>query len=317
MRAQRRWVVAGFILLVAGAAAGIYFWNSNGERGPSYRAVQATRGDIEASVPSTGIVQPRNRLEIKPPIPGRVEQVLVEEGQYVKRGAVLAWMSSSERAALLDAARAKGPEELQRWEELYRATPILAPIDGTLILRNVEPGQSFTSNDAVFVMSDRLIVVAQVDETDIGLVRLKQPAYIELDAYPGQRFEGRVEQIAYDAKTVNNVTTYAVDVLSNKVPPFMRSGMTANISFQVSSRKNVVLVPSEAVRTENGRSVVLVPTSKGEAPQEREVKAGVSDGKRTEIASGVNEGETLLVAQLKTTKRDNAKSNPLNPYRRR
>jgi len=316
VRAHRRWAIVG-LALAAGAVAAAYYWKSDGERAPQYREVRATRGDIEMTVPSSGIVQPRNRLEIKPPIPGRVEQVLVEEGQTVKRGTVLAWMSSSERAALLDAARAKGLEEVQRWEELYRATPILAPIDGTLILRNVEPGQSFTSADAVFVMSDRLIVVAQVDETDIGLIKLRQPARIELDAYPGQPFDGRVDQIAYDAKTVSNVTTYAVDVLPRKVPPFMRSGMTANIVFRLATRSGVVLVPSDAVRTSDGRAVVLVPGADGATPQEREVQTGLSDGKRVEIVAGVNEGETLLVAQLKTTKRDNARSNPLNPYRRR
>ena len=223
IRAHRRWAIAG-LLLAGGIAAALWLWNSDGKPVPEYRPVQATRGDIEMTVLSTGIVQPRNRLEIKAPIPGRVEQVLVEEGQYVKRGTVLAWMSSTERAALLDAARAKGAEEVQRWEELYRATPILAPIEGTLILRNVEPGQSFTSTDAVFVMSDRLIVVAQVDETDIGLIRLKQPARIELDAYPGRHFDGRVEQIAYDAKTVSNVTTYAVDVLPGRRPRCRRRG---------------------------------------------------------------------------------------------
>jgi macrolide-specific efflux system membrane fusion protein len=316
VRAHRGWLAAG-ALVVAGVAIAAWFWKSNGERAPEYRAVKAKRGDIEMTVLSTGIVQPRNRLEIKPPIPGRVEQVLVEEGQQVRRGTILAWMSSTERAALLDAARAKGADEVKHWEELYRATPILAPIDGTLILRNVEPGQSFTSTDAVFVMSDRLIVVAQVDETDIGLVQLRQAARIELDAYPGQGFDGRVDQIAYDAKTVNNVTTYSVDVLPHKVPPFMRSGMTANVTFRLASRENVVVVPSEAVRTVDGRSVVLVPGATGAAPLEREVKTGLTDGKRVEIVAGIDDGETLFAARLKTPRRDAAKSSPLTPFRRR
>lgn len=313
---HRAWLVAGLVLAAA-AAGGWYFWKSGGEPAPSYRAVQVERGDIDMTVLSTGIVQPRNRLEIKPPIPGRVEQVLIEEGRYVQRGTVLAWMSSTERAALLDAARAKGPDEVKRWEELYRATPILAPIDGTLILRNVEPGQSFTSNDAVFVMSDRLIVVAQVDETDIGLVQLRQQARIELDAYPGQYIDGRVEHIAYDAKTVSNVTTYAVNVLPSRVPPFMRSGMTANVVFRIASRRGVLVVPSEAVRTVDGRSVVLVPGERGAPPQERAVQTGLSDGKRTEIVAGVSEGESLLVGQFRVPPRDNSKSSPLTPFRRR
>src|SRR5512139_343310 len=212
------------MLLLLGVGGALWYWRAGREAAPAYREVSATRGEIETTILSTGLVQPKNRLEIKAPIPGRADEVLVDEGQKVHRGQILAWMSSTERAALIDAARARGPEEVKRWEELYRATPILAPLDGTLITRNLEPGQTFTSVDAVFVMSDFLVVNAQVDETDLAQIRLRQSASIVLDAYPDQSFTGKVSQIAYDAKTVNNVTTYVVEVLPDKTPHFMRSG---------------------------------------------------------------------------------------------
>jgi macrolide-specific efflux system membrane fusion protein len=306
-------------VVVLMAVAAWITWRAGLQAEPGYREVAVTRGDLEVTILATGVVQPRNRLEIKPPIPGRVEQVLAREGQIVAKGEILAWMSSSERAAVLDAARAKGPEEVKRWEELYRATPILAPINGTVILRNVEPGQSFTSNEAVFVMSDRLIVVAQVDETDIAQVRLKQPARLILDAYPEQIFAGQVEQIAYDAKAVNNVTTYAVDVLPAKNPAFMRSGMTANVSFRIATRENVLLVPSDAIRSQDGRSIVLRPAATpGDKPVEQEIEAGLSDGKRTEVAAGVVEGEALLAPRLKLTARNGKTgTNPFLPGRKK
>jgi macrolide-specific efflux system membrane fusion protein len=316
---KRRWVIGG-VLLVAAVVAFSWWWAVRPAQTPTYREVKVTRGDLDITVLATGIAQPRNRLEIKPPIPGRIEQVLIEEGQLVAKGTVLAWMSSTERAALMDAARGKGPEEVKRWEDLYRATPILAPIDGTLILRKVEPGQSFTSNDAVFVMSDRLIVVAQVDETDIGQIKLNQSARLELDAYPGQTFEGRVAQIAYDAKTVNNVTTYEVDVLPKKIPSFMRSGMTANVVFRINTRRDALIVPSEAIRVRDGHSYVLRPDpdSPG-SPHEQEVEVGLTDGKRTEVLSELNEGDALLVVRLKTGSRNGGSksTNPFMPSRKR
>ena len=134
---NRKWVVAIVSLVVVGAIAGVIVSRRNATPVTSYREAPVKRGKIEVSVVSTGVVQPENRLEIKPPIAGRVEQVLTREGQKVRKGQILAWMSSNERAALLDAARAKGPEEVARWEELYRATPILAPISGTIILRPI------------------------------------------------------------------------------------------------------------------------------------------------------------------------------------
>jgi macrolide-specific efflux system membrane fusion protein len=195
---------------------------------------------------------------------------------------------------------------------------VLAPIYGTVILRSVEPGQTFTGNDAVFVMSDRLTVKAQVDETDIAQIRLRQPAQLVLDAYPDQPFAGRVDQIAYDAKTVNNVTTYEIDVLPETIPPFMRSGMTANVSFVMNTRRNVLLVPNAAVKSRNGDSYVLLPPAKPNGtPVEKQIKAGLSDGKHIEVLEGVTEGEKLLAPQLQLGGRGDTASSPLMPFGRR
>ncbi len=318
---QSKTLIAVVVVALLGAGAAFYFWRgSKPEDAAGSEAVAVARGDIEVTIVSTGVVAPRNRLEIKPPIPGRVEDVLVREGQVVKKGQILAWMSSTERAALLDAARTKGAEEVARWEQLYRPTAIVAPINGMVIARNTEPGQSFTSNDAVFVMSDQLTVKAQVDETDIAQVRLRQPVRVTLDAYPEHGFGGEVIEIAYDAKTVNNVTTYEVDVLPRNPPAFLRSGMTANVSFQVATRKDVLWIPTAALRSRGGEAYVLVAAADKKAgAREQTVQTGLSDGKRTEIIGGLSEGEKVLVATLKkSAARDNKSSvNPLAPYARK
>ncbi len=307
-------IILSVVAVAILAGGGWWYWGARRATESAYREVAATRGDVELSILSTGVIQPRNRLEIKPPIAGRVERVLVEEGQQVAKGQILAWMSSTERAALLDAARARGPEELSRWEELYRPTPILAPIRGTLILRNSEPGQTFTSQEAVFVMSDRLTVKAQVDETDIAKIALKQRARVVLDAYPDQSMPAHVDQIAYDAKTVSNVTTYEVDVLPEQTPAFMRSGMTASVAFQLATRQGVVRVPSRAVVERDGRAYVQAVDAGG-GRAERAVQTGLSDGKFTEIVAGLNEGEKVLIAQLKNEKR-NGGTNPFTTFGR-
>lgn len=284
--------------LALAAIVGFLVWKKGSSGKTVYRDVSVTRGDIDVTILATGTVAPENRLEIKPPIAGRVEQVLTEEGQVVKQGQVLAWMSSTERAALLDAARARGAAELKRWEEFYNPTPVLAPIDGTIILRNVQQGQTFTGADAIFVMSDRLTVKAQVDETDIAQVSLKENAKITLDAYPQKEFPAQVDKIAYDATTVNNVTTYIVDVLPDDPPDFLRSGMTANVNFLVASKSDILTLPLDAVKKKEKKSMVLIKSAKGK-PEEREVKTGLDDGKKTEIVSGLKEGDVVLVPQMK------------------
>ena len=315
-RSRRTFTTARvFTLLVVAAVLSGGYWLYRGRNNAeliSYREVPVKRGDLEVTVLSPGVVEPENRLDIKPPVAGRVEDVLVKEGEEVKKGQILAWMSSTERAALLDAARARGAAEVRRWEDFYRPTPVIAPIDGTIILRSVEPGQTFTSQEAVLVMSDRLTIKAQVDETDVALVQLKQLARVTLDAYPEETFSAQVVQIAYDAQTVNNVTTYQVDVLPDSTPSFMRSGMTANVTFVVANKKDVVLAPSEALHTKDEQIYVLTKPVKGKDPREAVIQLGLTDGKQAEVLSGVVAGEVLLIPQIKTeTAR---KSSPFTPF---
>ncbi|NBV06881.1 MAG: HlyD family efflux transporter periplasmic adaptor subunit [Proteobacteria bacterium] len=288
-----------------------FFLNKKNSDKISYRENKVELGTLQIKVLATGTVQPENRLEIKPPIPGRIEQVLIEEGDKVKKGQILAWMSSTERAALLDAARSKGIEELKKWQEIYPATPILAPLSGTIVLKNVEQGETFTSSDSLLSMSDRLTVKAQVDETDIAAIKVKQEAEIILDAYPDQKIKAEVDKIAFDATTVNSVTTYIVDVLPKSVPEFMRSGMTANVTFLINnSQNNVLLIPAEALRIKDGRSSVL--TLQDGEQTEVEVTTGLSNGKQIEILSGLSEGQIVLSPQLKLEKNKGG-SSPFNP----
>lgn len=312
---RRRWVVIGAVLVVAGGIGGWYRFtrkaNDNGES----RTVRVTRGDLELSVLTTGDVRPRNRLELKPPLPGRVERVLVREGDMVKKGDVLAWMSSTDRAALLDAARAKGPAELARWEDLYKPAPLVSPLSGRVIARNVEPGQTVTSSDAVLVLSDRLIVKAQVDETDMAQIRLGQRVRIVLDAFADNPLSARVEHIAFEAKTVSNVTIYEVDVLPDEPPAYLRSGMTANLTFHVDEKKGVLLLPAVAVKT-GATPSVLTPGPKGK-PQTRTVETGLSNGKMVEIRSGLVEGDVVVVDDGLPPSAAKVKTSPLSPVMRR
>jgi macrolide-specific efflux system membrane fusion protein len=239
---------------------------------------------------------------------------MIKEGELVKKGQILAWMSSTERAALLDAARSKGSEELKKWEELYRPTPVISPINGTVILKNVEPGQSFSSTDAIFVLSNRLTVKAQVDETDIARIKVEQQADVILDAYSSEKVSAQVTSIAYDATLVNNVTTYLVDVTPITAPEYMRSGMTANVYFQVESKANILIIPTTAIESENNQSFVLKSIQGGK--QRVAIEIGINDGKSTEVVSGLQENDQVLVQQINFGE-DKKTINPFMPSRNR
>ena len=271
--------------------------------------------DIRVVISTTGDVEPQNRLELKPPIGGRVEEILVHEGDKVKVGQILAWMSSTERAALLDAARSQGAEAMKYWSDVYKATPLISPIDGDVIVRAVEPGQTVTETTPVLVLSDRLIVNALVDETDVGKVKVGQQAVVSLDAYPEVKVPSRIDHISYESKTVNNVTIYEVDVLPEKVPDMFRSGMSAIVEIVEASKENVLCVPLEAVRKTKKGGIVLVSAAPGKSPAEREVVLGVTDDKNVEIVSGLTDNDTVVIktGKKKLPKSTTVGTNPFMP----
>lgn len=263
------------------------------------KEISPTLGSISTVISTTGTVLPKNRLEIKPPVNGRVESVLVKEGQYVKAGQILAWMSSTERAALLDAARGQGKEQLEYWEQAYKPIALLASIDAEVIVATTQPGQTVTTADAVIVLSDHLIARAQVDETDIGKVMLGQKAVIIIDAYPDDKINSVVEHIYYESKTINNVTIYEVDLVPEMVPAFFRSGMNATIDFIEKSKDNALLLPLEAVYKDKDGDFVLLKKESLAQEVRQPVELGISDDKNVEILSGINSKDVVVVKNKK------------------
>ncbi|MEI6080467.1 MAG: efflux RND transporter periplasmic adaptor subunit [bacterium] len=314
LKNKRKIVLIACLILVA-IAVSVSVLRKRHVGDDKYRKVSVTTGSIQVTVLSTGFVQPENRLEIKAPVSGRIEQVLVVEGQRVKKGQNLVIISSTERAALLDGARVGGEAELKKWQDYYKPVPVFAPIDGTVILRNFEPGQTFTTSDSLLVMSDRLSVKAQVDETDISQIKLRQKADIVLDAYPDTKTPAHVDHITPDAKTINSVTTYIVDVIPNVTPKYMLSGMTANVTFFIKDKEGVLLVPAEAVKNKDGYFyVIMEDPSSSSNTIEKTIEVGISDGKNVEVLSGISKGDVVLIPKLQA---GNKKTNPFSPLRKK
>ncbi|MBI4375048.1 MAG: efflux RND transporter periplasmic adaptor subunit [Elusimicrobia bacterium] len=296
MKLRWTWMAIAASVLAGGGIWHLRHGKSSGQE-PSSRTVVASLGRVEEAVEATGEVSPLNRVEIKPPIAGRIEKLLIEEGSAVEAGRILAWMSSSDRAAILDAARAKGPEELKRWEDSYKPTPIVAPLSGVVILRNVVIGQTVDAGAVLFAMADKLIVLAHVDEADIGRVKVGMRASINLDAFPDHPIDGRVSSILHEGKNVSNVITYGVKVEPRSVPAFFRSQMTANVRLIVRAKDQAILVPTAAVSEDrSGERRVFVPGPDGE-PKPMPVKTGLESGDSVEIVEGLKEGDSVLIVR--------------------
>ena len=316
--------------------AGYYFIKKNGKPTVTYKEHTVALGDIEISVQATGSIQPENRLVVKPQIAGRVDEVLVQEGKPVKAGQILAWMSSNDRAALVDMARSQSPEEIKRWQDIYKPTPIIAPLGGILIAKQIERGQTIGTGDTVFVISDRLIVLAQVDETDLGKISLGQSVEIRVDAYSDQPVTGKVIRIAYESKQVNNVTIYEIRILPDSAPEFMRSGMTTSVKFTQDKKSNVTQIPvsfidrgavkevpsgepkadsdsSKPLKSGDKVRLLVKASDQDLPPEEKEITIGINNGRFAEVTSGLSEGAVILKAEQNGDP-EKKSSNPFSPF---
>jgi macrolide-specific efflux system membrane fusion protein len=307
-------IIAVAVVLAAG---GFYAYKKkNGTQAPKYVTVQAELKDLSEMVDTTGVVGPENRVEIQPSASGRIEKILVEEGDRIKAGQVLALMSSSDRVAILDAARAAGDDQYKQWQETYKPIKVISPIDGTLILSNIVEGQTVSAGTVLFAISDKLIVAASLDESDIGKVKLGQKASIVLDAYPDKTVRGRVFKILDEGTTKSNVVTYTVKIRPEQVPPFFRSQMTANIKIRISDRKDILMVPALAVTTDQkGDTAVITSMVKGQ-PVYAKVETGQTEGDEVEVVSGLKAGDSVIYQEKTyTAQKDSSGSNPLMPSR--
>ncbi|HOW88756.1 MAG TPA: efflux RND transporter periplasmic adaptor subunit [Elusimicrobiales bacterium] len=304
------------IAALAVAAGGAYLHRKNSARaGTGYSPAAASTQEISESVDTTGAVAPMNRVEIQPSAAGRIERILVEEGDRIKTGQVLALMSSSDRVAILDAARAMGDEQYNYWQDAYKPIKVVAPLDGTIILKNIVEGQTVGQSTVLFAMSDRLILIANVDESDVGKIRNGQRAVITLDAYPNEPVEGRVFQILDEGVNQSNVITYSVKIKPARTPSFFKSQMTANIKIEVASKRKALMIPSAAVTIGPSGDTSVVTELKDGKPVYAKITTGVDQGGMTEVVKGLEEGAGILVPGRTYKAQQASGTNPLMPSR--
>ena len=187
-------------------------------------------------------------------------------------------------------------------------TLIRAPIDGVVITRNVDPGQTVASmlqTPVLFTVAadlGKMHVIAEVDEADIGEVALNQRATFTVNAYPNRTFEGVVTEVRNSPQVVQEVVTYGAEVAVDNSDLTLKPGMTASVRVITALSKDVRRVPAAAFqftppgekpRTESG-----VWTLSGGALKRTAVTAGVSDGEQTGLEQAVIPVGTQVVYEL-------------------
>lgn len=208
---------------------------------------------------------------------------------------------------------ASAKEEVQRAQTNLGYATITSPIDGVVLSKSVEEGQtvaaSFSTPELFTIAQDltNMQVVADVDEADIGDVKEGERVTFTVDAYPDDTFEGEVKQVRQEATTTNNVVTYEVVISAPNADLKLKPGLTANVTIYTAERKGVLSVPSRALRftpqkeTVGKMKIVDVANAKnkvwtieGNSIVAHKVNIGMTDGTNTQIVGGIAEGTKIV-----------------------
>jgi HlyD family secretion protein len=197
---------------------------------------------------------------------------------------------------------------LNQLEEQKGYTTIVAPMDGVILSRDVEIGDAVSSilvlgSTATLVMTEgdvnEVYVQGKVDEADIAHVYLGQPARIKVESFRDRTFNGKVTKISPMGVEKDNVTTFEVRVSINNPGGELKALMTANAEILLDEHKGVLTVPENAVMYDNMKNATVeIPDRKQkDGVRKVPVTVGLSNGSVTEIASGLKEGDQVVLQQ--------------------
>lgn len=229
---------------------------------------------------------------------------LVSADEY--ENALLTYRQAKEQVA-------SSKENVQRAQTNLGYATITSPIDGTVISKSVEEGQtvaaSFNTPELFTIAKDltNMQVIANVDEADIGGVKEGDRVTFTVDAYPDDTFEGTVKQVRLEATTTNNVVTYEVVISAPNADLKLKPGLTANVTIYTQERSGVLAVANKALRFTPTKETVgkdmkivdckgknKVWTLNGNTLTAHPVTIGQSDGINTEITKGLKQGDKIV-----------------------
>ncbi len=220
---------------------------------------------------------------------------------------------------------ATAKEQVQRAQTNLGYATITSPIDGTVISKSVEEGQtvaaSFNTPELFTIAKDltNMQVVADVDEADIGAVKEGDRVTFTVDAYPDDTFEGTVKQVRLQVTTTNNVVTYEVVISAQNADLKLKPGLTANVTIYTQERTGVLAVANKALRFTPTKETVgkdmkivdckgknKVWTLDGKTLTAHPVSIGQTDGMHTEITKGLKAGQQIVTEIVVNTPEDDS-----------
>ena len=219
-------------------------------------------------------------------------------------------------------------EQVKKAQTNLGYATITSPIDGIVLSKSVEEGQtvaaSFSTPTLFTIAKDvtNMQVVADVDEADIGNVKVGERVTFTVDAYPDNTFSGTVKQVRQEATITNNVVTYSVVITAPNADLKLKPGLTATVTIYTQENKGVLSAPSKALRftpekeTVGGMQIKDIANAKnkvwtieGNTVVAHRVNIGMTDGSHTQILSGIRRGAKVITGISSATSDDDGDDN--------
>lgn len=271
------------------------------------------RSKVDAEGPDVPLLQRAYERNLQMRKDGVVSQSALDDAEKDYKLAVNKQNVARAQVTVLQAKIAQaqaqvGQDEanLKQLDEQLSYTDLQSPIDGIVLSRDVEVGDAVSSilvlgSSATLVMTigdtSQVYVKGKVDESDIGRVYLGQPARIKVESFKDKTFKGVVTKISPMGVEKDNVTTFEVRVSIDNPGGELKAEMTANAEIILDEHKNVLQIPEGAIIYDNNRNAsVEVPDAKAKDGQRKvAINIGISNGAKTEVLKGLNEGQQVIL----------------------
>lgn len=355
MRKRKALIAAALIACCAVGVYAYFQYTATSQNSAATDTVEVTHMNIKSVVSATGVISPVNSVEVSPKITARLSTVPVKENDRVEKGQVVATLDGKDYAAKKDQAQFKltnaelkfertkylyeqgagskqdyddakfaydtAASELSEAESDVAETVITAPMSGVIVGEPKTPGTMAVQGNSNPTVIMRIAdtgtkqIIAKVDETDIGKIKVGQEATFTVDTYMNKTFTAHVSKISqtdtgnsWDTTNTGSTTSssssasviyYYVTLDVDDPNDELRLGMTARVDINTSEKDNAVVVPIAALKTNNNGAYVIVVHEDG-STENVTVTTGIYSDEYVEITQGLSVGEMVSVSYTST-----------------
>lgn len=281
--------------------------------------------------PGKGTVQTMASATISTETDGTVTKVNYKNGDYVKKGTVIATLESDTITDKINDSTLSYKSAdiaMRQTEKSLEDYNIKSPINGTVITKNSKEGDTIdrtNSSTTLMVVADvsKLKFELAIDELDVSKVKVGQEVSVTCDALPSESFSGYITNVSVEGVSSNGVTTYTAEVEIDN-PGNLRPSMNVDAEIIIESAENVLVVPTEDIKTHGRKKYVFVKSDKNQAKADtkeqtvdgnqkkmmpeapngyiaREIEVGISNEDYTEVISGLSEGEKVYKTTVQSS----------------